>query len=67
MSSCFRLRLGLTGVPKNALMGRWDMVSERGRKVCSGVTREPCYKCAEGTGGTNWPKRKNIAKTLILR
>ena len=42
-------------------------VCNRGKKGNSGVTKEPCYKCAEGTGGKNWPKRKNVPKTLILR
>ena len=40
---------------------------KRGYKGYSGVTKEPCYKRAEGTGGKNWPKRKNIPKTLILK
>ena len=57
---------GWTGVPKNALMGRLVMVSAtEGRKDT--VTKEPCYKCAEGAGGKNWPKRKSVPKTLILR
>ena len=42
-------------------------VYNRGKKGYSGVTKEPCYKCAEGAGGQNWPKRKNVPKTLILR
>ena len=42
-------------------------VCNRGKKGYSGVTKEPCYKCAEGAGGRNWPKRKNVPKTLILR
>ena len=31
-------------------------VCNRGKKGCSGVTKEPCYRCAEGAGGKNWPK-----------
>ena len=42
-------------------------VCNRGKKGYGGVTKEPCYKCAEGAGGQNWPKRKNVPKTLILR
>ena len=38
---------GWMGVPKNVLMGRWDMVSAtEGRNDTSGVTKEPCYRCA---------------------
>ena len=36
-------------------------VCNRGKKGYSGVTKEPCYMCAEGAGGKNWPK------ILILR
>ena len=42
-------------------------VCNRGKKGYSGVTKEPCYRCAEGAGGKNWPKRKNVPRTLILR
>ena len=33
-------------------------VCNRGKKGHSGVTKEPCWKCPEGAGGKNWPKRK---------
>ena len=42
-------------------------VCNRGKKGYNGVTKKPCYKCAEGAGGKNWPKQKNVPKTLILR
>ena len=42
-------------------------VCNRGKKGYSGVTKEPCCRCAEGTGGIDWPKRKNVPRTLILR
>ena len=42
-------------------------VCNRGKKGYIGVTKEPCYKCPEGAGGKDWPKRKNVPKTLILR
>ena len=48
---------GWTGVPKNVLMGRWDMVfATEGRNDMSEVTKEPCYRCAKGAGGKNGPK-----------
>ena len=34
-------------------------VCNRGKKTYSGVTKEPCYKCAEGTGGQNWVNQVN--------
>ena len=56
---------GWTGVPKNVHIGRWDMVSAtEGRSDMSGV---PCYRCAQGAGGKNWPKRKKVPRTLIIR
>ena len=46
-SSRFARGHGWTGVLKNVLMGRWDMVSvAEGRNDTSGVTIEPCYRCA---------------------
>ena len=42
-------------------------VCNRGKKGYSGVTKEPCYRCAKGAGGKNWPKRNNVPRTLILR
>ena len=46
-------------------------VCNRGKKGYSGVTKEPCYRscyrCAKGAGGKNWPKQKNVPRTLILR
>ena len=50
---------GWTGVPKNVLMGRCDMISAtqgRSDTMNEGMTKELCYRCAEGTGGKNWPK-----------
>ena len=59
MSSRFTRAHGWTGVPKNAIMGTLGHgVCNTGKKGYSGVTKEPCYKCAEGAGGQNWPKRK---------
>ena len=58
-SSRFAQGHSWTGVPKNILMGSLDMMSaSEGRNDTSGVTKEPCYGCAEGTGGKNWPKSK---------
>ena len=31
-------------------------VCNRGKKGYSGVTKEPCCRCAEGAGGKKWPK-----------
>ena len=42
-------------------------VCNRGNEGHSGVTKEPCYRCAEGAGGKHWPKRTNVPRTLILR
>ena len=42
-------------------------VCNRGKKGYRGATKEPCYRCAESAGGKNWPKRKNVPRTLILR
>ena len=42
-------------------------VCNRGKKGHSGVTKELCARCAKGAGGKNWPKRKNVPRTLILR
>ena len=47
MSLRFARGRGWTGVRKNVLMGRWDMVSAtEGRNDTSGVSKEPCYRCA---------------------
>ena len=37
-------------------------VCNRGKKGHSGVTKESRYRCAEGVGGKNWPKRKSKTK-----
>ena len=40
-------------------------VATEGIHDTSGVTKEPCY--AEGARGKNWPGRKKVPRTLILR
>ena len=68
MVSRFAQGHGWNGVPKNVHMGRWNMVSAtEGTNHTSGVTKEPYYRYTEGTGGKNWPKRKKVPRTLILR
>ena len=60
-SRVFEQAHGWTGVPKKVPMGRWDVVCAiEGRNDMIGVTKEPCYRCTEGTGGKNWPKRKSV-------
>ena len=57
---------GWTGVMKNVLMERRNMISAtQGRSDTSGMTKEPCYRCAEGAGEKNWPKRKKVPRTLM--
>ena len=52
---------GWTGVPKNVPMGRCDMISAlQGRSDTRGMTKEPCFRCAEGVGEENWPKQKRF-------
>ena len=56
-----------TGVPKNVLPGRCNMIpATQGRNDTSGMTKEPCYRCAQGARGRNWPNGKQVPRTLIL-
>ena len=53
-------------VPKN-VMGRCDIISAtQGRSHKSGMTKEPCHRCATGAGEKNWPKRKKVPRPLNL-
>ena len=52
MLSPFAQGHGWTRVPKNVLMGNCDMIfATQGRSYMSEMTKEPCYRCTEGSGG----------------